>query len=129
MANYYRFSPKEMELMELFWAEGRPLTRGEVLECAEERPCTWKPNSIHILVNSLMEKGALRVAGYYQNSHKLGRIFEPVVSLAGYYLQLLEGVAEQAFRAGVDPDEAFQALSTARENIRKESSAPGDHDV
>ena len=61
---YFTLSKKEQELMELFWDAGKPLARAEILELAASRAASSKPNSIHILVNSLMEKGALAVAGY-----------------------------------------------------------------
>lgn len=96
MKNHFTLSKKEKELMELFWDAGCPLARAEILERAENRECSWKPNSVHILVNSLLDKGALKVSGFYLNSRKLGRTFEPAVSHAEYAFMQVEQAASQA---------------------------------
>lgn len=80
----YTMSKKELELMEIFWKAEEPLARAEILERAEEAHCTWKPTSIHILLNSLLNKGAVRVTGFYLNSRKLGRTFEAAITRRGY---------------------------------------------
>lgn len=113
MKSTFTLSKKELELMELFWDADCPLSRSEILERAEHRVCTWKPNSVHILVNSLLDKGALRVAGYYLNSRKLGRTFEPSLSKKGYLLQILQGDAEEALAQGVSPQEIQKAVKDA----------------
>ncbi len=92
----FSLSKKEQELMEILWNAGTPLGRTEILERAEKQKCTWKPNSIHILVNSLIDKGALRVSGYYIQSRKLGRTFESALTREDYaamqvYLALEQG--------------------------------------
>lgn len=98
---YFTFSKKEQELMELFWDAGTPLARGEILERAANRKTSWKPNSVHILVNSLMEKGALEVAGYYLSSRKLGRTFQPTLTLQDYRLMQVKHAVILAVEAGV----------------------------
>ena len=47
----------ELEIMNVIWAAGRPLTRGEILELSVDK--TWKENSVHILLNRLLAKGAI----------------------------------------------------------------------
>lgn len=102
---YFTFSKKEQELMELFWDAGTPLARGEILERAANRKTSWKPNSVHILVNSLMEKGALEVAGYYLSSRKLGRTFQPTLTLQDYRLMQVKHAVILAVEAGVSAKE------------------------
>ena len=109
---YFTLSKKEQELMELFWDAGKPLARAESLELAASRAASWKPNSIHILVNSLMEKGALAVAGYYLSSRKLGRTFEPTLTLQDYRLMQLRHAVSLALEAQVEP-------AAIRENVEK----------
>ena len=45
----------EMEIMDVLWEAGKPLSRADLLEHTEEK--TWKDSSVHILLNSLLQKG------------------------------------------------------------------------
>ena len=48
----------EIEVMDVFWGVGRPLSRAELLNLSVDK--SWQSNSVHILLNSLLKKGALR---------------------------------------------------------------------
>ncbi len=98
---YYTLSRKERELMEIFWDAGSALSRAEILERAETKKCSWKPNSVHILLNSLLDKKAVQVSGYYLSSRKLGRTFEAAVTPQEYALMQVLHAARQAEEAGV----------------------------
>lgn len=111
MEKRFTLSKKEKELMDLFWDADAPLSRAEILERAEQRKCSWKPNSIHILVNSLLSKKAVQVAGFYLSSRKLGRTFEPAITREQYAVMQVEMAAEQAKAEGVNrPDRLVAAL-------------------
>ncbi len=111
MAKRFTLSKKEKELMDLFWDADAPLSRAEILERAEKRKCSWKPNSVHILVNSLLDKKAVQVAGFYLNSRKLGRTFEPALTREDYAIMQVELAADQARAEGVSgPDRLVAAL-------------------
>ncbi len=111
MGKLYTFSKKEKELMDIFWDAGAPLSRAEILERAEQRKCSWKPNSIHILVNSLLDKKAVQVAGFYLSSRKLGRTFEPAITREQYAVMQVELAAGRARDEGVtSPDKLVAAL-------------------
>lgn len=96
MSKLYTFSPKEMELMQILWDAGEPLGRQEILDRAAEGECTWKPNSVHILLNALLSKGAVTVAGYYQNSRKVGRNFKAAITKEQYSIMQAHRVLEDA---------------------------------
>lgn len=51
----------ELEIMNVIWTAGRPLTRGEILEQSVDK--SWKNNSVHILLNRLLAKGAIAEGG------------------------------------------------------------------
>lgn len=87
--------------MDIFWNSDAPLTRAEILERAEEQKCSWKPNSIHILVNSLLDKKAVQVAGFYLNSRKLGRTFEPAITREEYAIMQIKLAVDKARAEGV----------------------------
>lgn len=79
---YFRLTKSENEIMELMWKEGHPLSRSEIIELTPDR--TWKPSSIHILLNSMLEKKAIEVAGFVQSTKNYARTFTPCVSSDTY---------------------------------------------
>ncbi|MBR5094062.1 MAG: BlaI/MecI/CopY family transcriptional regulator [Oscillospiraceae bacterium] len=78
----------ELEIMDLLWEQGRPLSRGELLSLPAEK--TWMDSSIHILLNSLLRKGAIREAGYAKCGKTSGRVYEAALSCAEYPVSTLE---------------------------------------
>ena len=79
---YFRLTKSENEIMELLWREGRPLSRSEIIDLTPDR--TWKPASIHILLNSMLEKGAIQVAGFVQSTKNYARTFTPTLTADEY---------------------------------------------
>lgn len=80
--NYFRLTRSETEIMELLWSQDRPLSRSEIIELTPNR--TWKPASIHILLNSMLEKGAIKVAGFVQSTKNYARTFVPTLTAEEY---------------------------------------------
>ena len=78
----------ELEIMDVLWEQGRPLSRGELLSLPAEK--TWMDSSIHILLNSLLRKGAIREAGYAKCGKTSGRVYEAVLTCAEYHASTLE---------------------------------------
>lgn len=111
MRKSFTLSKKEKEMMDLFWDAEAPLSRLEILDQAEQRKCSWKPNSVHILLNSLLEKGAVEVAGMYLNSRKLGRTFKAAITREEYAVMQVELAAGRAKAEGAaSPDKMMAAL-------------------
>lgn len=79
---YFKLTKSENEIMDLMWKEGRPLSRSEIIELTPDR--TWKPASIHILLNSMLEKKAIEVAGFVQSTKNYARTFVPSLSADAY---------------------------------------------
>lgn len=73
----------EMEIMDVLWAEQAPLSRSDLLERSDEK--TWKDSSVHILLNGLLQKGAIREAGFVRRSKTYGRTFVPTMSREEYF--------------------------------------------
>ena len=73
----------EMEIMDVLWESDQPLSRSDLLERSEEK--TWKDSSIHILLNGLLQKGAIREAGLVKRSKTYGRVFSPTMSREEYF--------------------------------------------
>lgn len=74
----------ELEIMDVLWAASEPLSRADLLERAEEK--TWKDSSVHILLNGLLKKQAIREAGFVKRSKTYGRTFAPTVTREQYFV-------------------------------------------
>lgn len=73
----------ELEIMDVLWESGIPMSRADLLERSEEK--TWKDSSVHILLNGLLQKGAIREAGLVKRSKTYGRLFVPTLTREEYY--------------------------------------------
>ena len=83
----------ELEIMDVLWEQKRPLSRGALLSLPENK--TWMDSSIHILLNSLLRKGAIREAGYAKCGKTSGRVYEAALSCAEYYITTLSSTKVQ----------------------------------
>jgi len=73
----------EMEIMDVLWGSSRPLSRSDLLEKSDEK--SWKDSSVHILLNGLLQKQAIREAGMVKRSKTYGRTFEPTLTREEYF--------------------------------------------
>ena len=82
-----RLTKSEMEIMNVLWRAGRPLTRGDILELSTDK--TWQDNSIHILLNGMLKKNAIKPVGFARSGKVWAREYEPSVTVAEYYSENL----------------------------------------
>lgn len=73
----------EMEIMDVLWEDGGALSRADLLERSEGK--SWKDSSVHILLNGLLKKGAIREAGFVKRSKTYGRTFLPTMTREEYF--------------------------------------------
>ena len=73
----------EMEIMDVMWETHAPLSRSDLLAHSQEK--TWKDSSVHILLNGLLQKGAIREAGFVKRSKTYGRTFVPTLTREEYF--------------------------------------------
>ena len=73
----------EMEIMDVLWESGVPMSRADLLAHSEEK--TWKDSSVHILLNGLLQKGAIQEAGLVKRIKTYGRVFAPTMSREEYF--------------------------------------------
>jgi predicted transcriptional regulator len=78
----FTLSKNELDVVTLLWQEGRALSRTEIIELSPNR--TWKASSIHILLNSLLKKGAIKVEGFVQTGKNYGRTYAAAVTQEEY---------------------------------------------
>lgn len=81
----------ELEVMNVIWRAGRPVSRNDILALSVNR--SWKESSIHILLNGLLKKEAIREDGFIKCGKTFGRLFSAAISCEDYY-------AEEVFSAG-----------------------------
>lgn len=81
----------ELELMNVIWGANRPVSRNDILALSENR--SWKESSIHILLNGLLKKGAIKEDGYVKCGKTIGRLFSATISCVDYY-------AKEVFASG-----------------------------
>lgn len=92
----------ELEVMNVIWGAGRPLSRNDIIELSENK--TWKESSIHILLNGLLKKEAIKEDGFTRCGKTFGRLFSANISREDYY-------AVEVFPAG--GKESIPALLSA----------------
>jgi predicted transcriptional regulator len=77
----------ELEIMDVLWGCDHALSRSDLLERSEEK--NWKDSSVHILLNGLLQKGAIMEAGYVKRSKTYGRTFLPTLTREEYFATMI----------------------------------------
>ena len=72
-----RLTKNELSIMEILWEVQRPLLSNEIVDLCKEKK--WKASSIHILINSLLDKQAIAVAGFEKVGKHYCRTFKPLL--------------------------------------------------
>ena len=93
----------EMEIMDVLWDAAMPLSRADLLERSEQK--CWKDSSVHILLNGLLNKGAISEAGFVKRSKTYGRTFLPTLTREEYFAQLVF-----SYKYKPDPLKLFKAM-------------------
>ena len=99
----------EMEIMDVLWESDQPLSRSDLLERSEEK--TWKDSSVHILLNGLLQKGAIREAGLVRRSKTYGRVFSPTMTREEYFAATIVGLFDALLRREDITPEQLQKIS------------------
>lgn len=93
-----KLTKSELEIMETLWQAGRPLARYEILEQSVDP--SWSPSTIHILLNGLLKKEAIREAGFIKRTKTYGRLYATNISREDYYSEtLFKGKGAQSIPA------------------------------
>lgn len=77
----------EMQIMDVFWDAGKPLSRSDLLERSDDK--SWKDSSVHILINGLLAKKALCEAGFVKCGKTFGRVFLPTMTREQYFAETI----------------------------------------
>ena len=119
----------EMEIMDVLWQSDCALSRADLLAHSEDK--NWKDSSVHILLNGLLNKGAIREYGFVKRSKTYGRTFLPTVTREEYFANTVFSyrnkpeitglVAALLHRPEITPDTlaAIEKLVAQRKNEMK----------
>ena len=102
----------ELEIMDVLWAAQAPLSRSDLLERSDEK--NWKDSSVHILLNGLLRKEAIREEGFVKRGKTYARTFLPTMTREEYFATTIFSHRYQPDLVGL-----FAAL-LRRENISGE---------
>lgn len=87
-----KLTKNELEVMEVLWNAGKPLTGMEIIRLSGDEK-SWKDSSVHILINSLLKKEAIKADGFVKTGKGYGRTFLPTESGEDYYAEYLAEIA------------------------------------
>ena len=73
-----KLTDSERQVLDLLWDSEEPLTSTEIVKLCAGR--TWKPSYIHIMINSLLNKEMIKVAGFKKTTKNYARTFVPTMS-------------------------------------------------
>lgn len=73
-----KLTDSERNVMELFWSTENDLTSSEIIKLSKDR--TWKPSYIHILINSLLEKGLITHSSFKRTTKNYARTFRTTIT-------------------------------------------------
>ena len=115
-----KLTKSELEIMNVLWKAERSLSRADILNLSADK--TWKDNSIHILLNGMLKKGAIREDGFARSGKVWGRLYAPNVSIDEYYNENLFSQTSQKefpllFSAMVNRDDITPELIDELEEI------------
>lgn len=98
MTNFQKLSETEMEVMQIIWASGHPMTSGELLDIfARNKGKEWKGQTMATFLARLVEKGVLI------STKQQGRtnIYEPCMSPEEYRSQEAKSLLETLYEGSV----------------------------
>jgi BlaI family penicillinase repressor len=87
-----RLTDKEMQIMAVLWDNGTPMTASEIIVASENR--TWKENSIYIIMNTLLRKGAVILAYLKPTTTKTARAYTSALTSEEYMVKYVGSIKQ-----------------------------------
>lgn len=82
-----KLTNSEKEVLEVLWEADQPLAAREIVNYCVKK--TWKPSYIHLMINSLLEKGMIRVEGEKRSVKNYARTYKPTMTEEEWYAREL----------------------------------------
>ena len=84
----YEVTNSELEILQVMWRAGRPLSRAEILSLSTDK--NWHDNSVHILLNSMLKKGLIQSPDFVRSGKVWARTYEPTLTTHDYYVEFFK---------------------------------------
>lgn len=95
--NTKRLTNSEKQIMEVLWKSDVSLSSHDIILSSSDK--TWKNSSVHLLLNSLLDKELIEVAGFEKRTKNYARVFKPTLSYVDYILTVLIKNSDKEKRA------------------------------
>lgn len=95
--NTKRLTNSEKQIMEVLWKSDVPLSSHDIILSSSDK--TWKNSSVHLVLNSLLDKELIEVAGFEKRTKNYARVFKPTLSYVDYILTVLTKNSDKEKRA------------------------------
>lgn len=95
--NTKRLTNSEKQIMEVLWKSDVPLSSHDIILSSSDK--TWKNSSVHLFLNSLLDKELIEVAGFEKRTKNYARVFKPTLSYVDYILTVLIKNSDKEKRA------------------------------
>jgi len=90
---YTILTETEMNVLKLLWNSERALTRSEIFDRLPNKK--GHTNAINQVLNTMMEKGVVRVDGLTRCGRIYGRTYAPAMTMEEFLVQQAEGVMSE----------------------------------
>lgn len=74
----------ELEVMQLLWQSDEALSSSGIVAKSADSGAHWQKSYIHLLINSLLDKGMIEIVGFTKNTKNYSRTFKAKLSKAEY---------------------------------------------
>ena len=106
-ASFY-FTENEYEIVDLLWKQGQALSRSEIIKLLPDK--SWSDSSIHIILNKLLDKGAIEVGGFVKTGRNFGRTYCASITRDEYRLMQIKRTSGASEGERINVPAIFSAL-------------------
>ena len=108
-----KLTDKELEIMKIFWKTEDLMTASDIVDASHDR--TWKEVSIHIILKSLINKGAIVGGNFKPTTTRPARAYSSSITPEQY-------IAHQVSGLDINVKELFSIIT------KNESKTDGNRD-
>lgn len=83
-----KLSKSEYEILSLLWTQEEGLTASEINSLCKKK--SWKDSSIHLIINSMLEKETIKVDGLRRSGRVYSRVFKAAIMPENYSLMQIQ---------------------------------------
>jgi BlaI family penicillinase repressor len=96
--NSIKLTDKELQIMAVLWDCETAMTAAEIVGATKNK--TWKENSIYIILNSMLKKGAVKLTLHKPTGTNNARAYRPLIAVEDCVLSHIASIEESG--ASVD---------------------------